>query len=139
MQKGMSVPIRTNKRGGAELTSGTAYTEQVIEVGLNPNYSMNPFQAGGGIEVGISEKVIFANNTPSTFSRARREVTNLFKRYREADLAKLASDNAISLNNAGEELEVTVRYLDLEADDEIKEFKNVPGALTSEPRVNYGQ
>jgi hypothetical protein len=65
MAKGMAIPIRTNGRGGAKLIAGSPHTRQTIRVGLTPNTSRNPFQAGNGVEVGVSESIVFANNVPA--------------------------------------------------------------------------
>jgi hypothetical protein len=137
MAKGFAVPVRTNKRGGAQLIQGTPYTEQCIRVGLTPNYSRNPFQTGGGVEVGISEQIVFSVNAASVMVRARREVTRFFARLREAEIARLAPEDGLVMENAGEELIARVKYVDLEADREGEVESNLKDALQSSPRVNY--
>lgn len=137
MAKGFAIPIRSNRRGGAQLIQGTPYTEQSIRVGLTPNLSRNPFQAGGGVEVGISEKLIFAVNSPAAAARARREIIRFFARLREAEIARLAPEDGIRVGPEGEELIARVKYVDLEADQEGEVESNLKDASRSGPRVNY--
>jgi hypothetical protein len=137
MSKGFAVPVRTNRRGGAQLIQGTPYTEQTIRVGLTPNYSTNPFQAGGGVEVGISEQIVFANNAVGVMARARREVSRFFARLREAEIARLAPEDGLQIKNVGEELIANVHYVDLESDRENEVESNMKDALQSSPRVNF--
>lgn len=134
MAKGFAVPVRTNKRGGAQLIKGTPYTEQTIRVGLTPNHSRNPFQTGGGVEVGISEQIVFSVNASSVLARARREVTRFFARLREAEIARIAPEG-LKLENAAEELVARIKYVDLEADREGEVESNLKDALRSSPRT----
>jgi hypothetical protein len=129
--------MRTNARGGAQLIQGTPYTEQTIKVGLTSNVSRNPFQEGGGVDVGISEQLIFAVNAPAAGARARREVTRFFTRLRTADIAKLSSEDGIRITQEAEELVARVKYIDLEADEPGEVESNFKDALRSSPRVNY--
>lgn len=138
MPKGMAVPVRSNRRGGAQLIEGTPYTEQVIRVGLQPNTSRNPFQAGDGVEVGISERVIFSVNDVSAQAQARSEIVRFFARLREADLARLSSGSeGLSMQSDGETLSVTVRYVDLEADRENEIETNLKDAQRTSPSIAY--
>lgn len=138
MAKGMALPVRVNKRGGAVLKEGTPYTEQVISAGLTPNISKNPFQAGGGVEIGISERFIFANNTPGTQAGARRQIVRFFTRIRAQGIARLAPgrDGLSFRRETGEEMVADVNYIDLEADQEKHLVTNLKDALQSEPKVN---
>jgi hypothetical protein len=138
MSKGLAIPIRTNRRGGAQTIAGTPYTDQVVRVGLTPNLSRNPFQAGGGVEVGISERLIFATNSPGSAAKARREISRFFARLREAEIARLSPDNGISFESVGEELLAHVLYVDMEADEPREIDSNLRDALRSAPRVNSG-
>lgn len=137
MAKGFGIPMRTNRRGGAQLIQGTPYTDQVIRVGLTPNLSRNPFQAGGGVEVGISEKLVFAVNAPAAAARARREITRFFMRLREAEIARLAPEDGIRVAPEGEELIARVKYVDLEADAEGEVSSNLKDASRSGSRAGY--
>ena len=134
--KGFAIPIRTNRRGGAQLISGTPHTEQTIRVGLTPNHSRNPFQAGGGVEVGISERLVFDVNAPGAAARAQREVTRFFRRLREAEIARLAPEDGVKVSPEAEELVARVKYIDLEADKEGEVETNFKDASRSSPRVN---
>lgn len=134
----MAVPVRPNRRGGAQLIDGTPYTEQVIRVGLQPNTSRNPFQAGGGVEVGISERIVFGINDISTQAQARSEIVRFFSRLREADLARLSTGNeGLTMKAEGEVLTATVRYVDLEADRENEIETNLKDALRSAPGITF--
>lgn len=137
MSRGFAVPIRSNRRGGAETIQGTAYTEQVIRTGLTPNHSRNPFQTGGGVEVGISERLIFGVNAPAAGAQARREVSRFFARLREAEIARLAPEDGVRISHAGEELIARVKYVDLEADEEREVESNLKDTSRSGPRVNF--
>jgi hypothetical protein len=119
MAKGMSLPLRANGRGGARLIYGSAYARQTILAGLTPNTSRNPFQAGEGVEVGISEKVVFAVNAPGAQAQARREVRAFFARARVEDIATLVpGTEGLAFDDTGAELVAQIRYIELEADRE---------------------
>lgn len=139
MAKGMAIPVRVNRRGGAATIEGTPYVEQTISVGLTPNLSRNPFQAGGGVELGISERFVFANDTPGTRAGARLQIVRAFARWRAEEIAKLAPGNeGLSFEDGNDgELVANVRYVDLEADAEGEVRTNLKDALRSGPSVNY--
>lgn len=139
MAKGMAIPVRVNKRGGATTLEGTPYVEQTIAAGLTPNLSRNPFQAGGGVELGISERFVFANATPGTRAGARLQIVRAFTRWRTAGIAKLASGNeGLNFEDGTDgDLTANVRYVDLEADAEGEVRTNLKDALRSGPKVNY--
>lgn len=119
MAKGLALPISVNGRGGARTVKATAHLRQTIFAGLRPNESMNPFQPGNGVEVGVSDRLIFAVNGPAAETRARRQIVRFFKRLRQADLAKLApGDEGVSFERVENEVVVRVRYVDLEGDRE---------------------
>jgi len=130
MARGMAIPVRTNRRGGAFLIEASRYLRQVVFYGLTPNLNMNPFQAGGGVEIGISERVIFSNLTPVARSLARRGIGRFFARLRAEDIARLVPGaEGLSFEDADGELIANVRYLDLEADEENVVRTNMIGAL----------
>lgn len=140
MAKGLAIPVRTNMKGGAALRSGSPYTKQVILNGLTPNLSSNPFQAGGGVEVGISEALVFGNNTPGTQAAARRQIVQFFIRARAAEIAKLAPSKEgvrFSTPESGE-LEARIKYIELEADKEGELSTNLKDGLKSAPEANMG-
>lgn len=138
-KQGMALPIQVNRRGGARLISGTPYTEQVIKAGLTPNTSKNPFQAGDGVEVGISERVVFMNNDSQAKAFTRGQIVNFFKRLRSEGLAKLApGKEGVNFRSEGEELIVEIGYVDLEADKEGVVDVSVKGANRSSPSVTSG-
>jgi hypothetical protein len=139
MAKGMAVPIRTNRRGGAALREGSTYTKQTIAVGLTPNVSANPFQPGDGVDLGISERFVFALNGPGAQAGARRQIARFFVRARAAEIAKLAAgSDGIRFSVAEGELIARVRYVELEADREGELSTNLKDGLQSAPRVNFG-
>lgn len=121
MARGMKLPIKTNRKGGAELIQGSAYLDQVIRSGLTPNTSRNPFQTGAGVEVGIPEDVIFAPNDAKTMSRVRQTIKRFFNRLKQDELAQLIQGSeGISFKReyGSGDLEANVQYVDLEADQE---------------------
>lgn len=130
MARGMALPVRTNRRGGAFLVEGTPYLEQTIRSGLTPNHNRNPFQAGGGIEIGLSERVIFAPLAPGARNLARRGITRFFARLRADDLARLSpGSEGLKFSDVDGELVANVRYVDLEADREDEVQSNMRSAL----------
>jgi hypothetical protein len=130
MAKGMSLPVRTNRRGGAFLVEGTPYLEQVIRSGLTPNLSRNPFQAGGGVEVGISERIVFAPLAAAARNLARRGISRFFARLRAEDLARLSpGSEGLAFDEADGELIARIKYVDLEADEENEVRTNMRSAL----------
>lgn len=135
MARGMAIPVRTTPRGGAKLVAGTPYAKQAISVGLTPNLSRNPFQTGDGVEVGISERIVFMNNTPGAEGFARRQIVRLFTRLRAAEIAKLVPGNeGIRFEvSAGGELTAKIRFVELEADAEAEVDANLRDALRSAP------
>jgi len=136
-KKGMVRPVRVTKKGGAATTEGTDYTEQTIAAGLTPNVSKNPFQAGQGVEIGISERFVFANNAPGAQAGARRQINQFFKRLRLAGIARLAPGrDGLRFNDEGAELVARLKYIDLEADKEGELVTNLKDALRTAPSVN---
>ena len=130
MAKGMALPVRTNRRGGAFLVEGTPYLDQLIRSGLTPNHSRNPFQAGGGIEVGISERIVFAPLAPGAKNLARRGISRFFARLRADDLARLSpGSEGLKFEEGDGELVARVKYVDLEADEENEVRSNMRSAL----------
>lgn len=134
MATGMAIPIRTTGRGGAKLLSASAYTRQVILVGLTPNTSRNPFQAGLGIEVGVSERPVFKVNSAGAKAQARRDVVQFFARIRNDDIAKLAPGaEGLTITADGAELVARIHYIELEADREDEIESNLKDAFRSSP------
>lgn len=134
MAKGMAIPIGVNGRGGAKVLKATPYTRQVILSGLTPNTSKNPFQAGNGVEVGISESTPFSVNGPGAEAKARGEITRFFARLRVGGIAKLAPGNeGISFDPVEHEISARVRFVDLEADEEDEVESNLKDGLRGSP------
>lgn len=139
MAKGIAIPVRTNRRGGATLREGSPYAKQTIAAGLTPNLSKNPFQAGDGREVGISESVVFALNAPGAQSVARRQIRNFFVRARAAEIARLAAGReGVSFDTPEGELVARVRYIELESDKEGDLATNLKDGLRGGPKANLG-
>jgi len=127
MARGMNIPVTVTGRGGAKLLQGSEYTRQVIQVGLTPNTSRNPFQPGDGKDLGIDERVVFADEVQA-LALGRRSVTRFFARIREHGIAKLAPDGGLRISGAREELVARVAYVDLDADkaDEVRSDLRTP-------------
>lgn len=127
MARGMAIPMAVTGRGGAQLLQGSEYTRQVIQVGLTPNTSRNPFQPGDGVEVGIDERIVFADAIQA-MALGRRSVTRFFARIREHGIAKLAPDGGLRMSGVREELVARVAYVDLDADkaDEVRSDLRTP-------------
>lgn len=139
MAKGMAIPVRTNRRGGASLREGSPYVRQTIRAGLTPNISKNPFQAGDGVEIGISERVVFDLNAPGARSEGRRQIRSFFVRARAAEIARLsAGREGISFVTLEGELVARVRYIELEADREDDLSTNLKDGLRTAPRATLG-
>lgn len=139
MKQGMALPVRTNKRGGAQLTKGTPYVEGIVRAAITPNVSRNPFQVGGGVDLGVDERIVFSLNGPGAVARVRRDVTRIFTRLRSAEIAKLSPENAVSSSASGEELTVAISYLEIDADSERSVESNLKNPGPPEPAVNYGR
>jgi hypothetical protein len=134
MAKGMEIPVRVNGRGGARIIAASPYTRQVILNGLTPNTSRNPFQAGLGVEVGVSEAPVFKVNGPGAKAAARRDIVRFFARIRNDDIAKLASaDEGLSFTQQEAELVAKIRYIELESDREGEVESNLKDAFRSAP------
>lgn len=135
MPRGIAIPVTANRQGRVRTIQGTPYLDQVVRTGLTPNTSQNPFQAGDGVEVGISERVVFMVNDVEAEAFVRRQVVNLFKRLREKELAKLApGKEGIRFSKDGEDLICEVNYVDLEAERSSRVEINVSNALRSQAR-----
>lgn len=135
MPKGIAIPVKANRQGRVRTLQGTPYLDQVIRSGLTPNISRNPFQAGDGEEVGISERIIFMINEAEAQAFIRNQIVRLFKRLREMELAKLApGKEGIVFQKDGEELVVQVNYVDLEAERAARVEINVRDALRGQSR-----
>lgn len=137
MSKGMKLPIQVNKKGGAALIDATPYTDQTVRAALTPNISKNPFQAGSGVEIGISERFIFAVNSAGAQANARRQILKIFTRLRAQEIAKLAAGrDGLKFRADGPELIAKINYIELEADQERHLSTNMKDALQSSPKVN---
>lgn len=119
MSQGIAIPVRTNKRGGAQLIQATPYLDQTIRAGLTPNTSKNPFQRGQGVDIGIPERVIFQPNNVQASALVRRAITRFFRVLKAKELAKLATGkDGILIKGAQENLIASIKYIDLEADSQ---------------------
>lgn len=140
MARGLAIPVRTNRRGGAATREGSPYVRQTILTGLRPNLSTNPFQAGDGVTLGISERIVFGNETPATRSLARSQVVAFFVRARAAEIAKLAPGRdgvRFSVEESGE-LTARIRYVELEADREAELSTNLKDGLRTGAKASTG-
>lgn len=138
MAKGLAIPLKPNRRGGAKTLQGSPYLDQVVRSGLQPNTSRNPFQQGDGVDVGISELVVFRVNDNNAEAFFSNQVNKFFRRLREAELAQLLpGQEGLSFTRESDtgELTATIRYLDLEADRESEVEINVMNALRGSPYV----
>ena len=137
MARGMSIPVRSNRRGGAATREGSPYTRQTVLVGLTPNLSTNPFQPGDGVDVGISERFVFAINSPGAQSGARRQISRFFVRARAAEIAKLAAGrDGVRFEVESGELVARVKYVELEADRESELSTNLKDGLRSSSKAS---
>jgi hypothetical protein len=132
MGVGIMLPVQVDRRGTAKTKKGGEYLRQIIFSGLTPNYSRNPFQTGGGVVLGISERIIFANNIESSQMIAKREISNFFQRLKNDGLARLIpGSRGIEMVASGADLEATVRYIDLEGDREQTAEIDIKNSLTT--------
>lgn len=135
MSRGMAIPVRTNRRGRAELIEGSAYLKQVISIGLTAATSRNPFERGNGVDIGLDEAVVFGTNDAVAEALARGGIVRFFSRLRSAGLARLVPGEGIRFSRTpGEgDLLVEVNYFDLEADDEETVIANLSQGLRAAP------
>lgn len=128
-KQGLSLPVRANPKGGVELARGTPYLEQSIAAAFCPNLSNNPFQLGGGEDIGLSEDIIFSQMSHYATGLARRDITRVMTRFRDAGLARLVngSEGMTFLRDVPGQMEVIVKYVDIEADKESEFRTNLKG------------
>ncbi len=138
MAQGLALPVRTNRRGQARLIAGSDHLAQLILEGMTPCTSRNPFQRGGGVEIGISEAVVFGLNNVLSEAQARRGINRLFRRLRDSGLARLLAGGGVKFDRSGGDLEADVSYFDLEADDEKTVSANLSTGLRSAPATPGG-
>jgi len=111
MAKGLAIPVRA-VNGRAALTDGADQMRKIIMLALGEGESTNPFN---GSDVGMDAK-LFRLDLPAMRSLTRRAVDAHFRRFQANDRAQLIA--ADFLKSEGGELNLFVRYSDLETDEE---------------------
>lgn len=121
MATGLTLPIAV-VNGRVLRSSGTEQLHKVIMLGLSENDSDNPFQ-----DIGFNRGV-FDVNDPSQAARYTNRIVRLFQRLEGEGRAKLTAGYP-KFETSGEELIVTIKYIDLET-DQPQEYQYSPSVPT---------
>ena len=116
MATGLKIPVGVNKSGGAAVeTDVTKHKKKLLQLAFSIGGDKNPFQT-----LGIDPTLIFSLKDEFFQSRARAEAERIFASF--IDLMELIPDDPITFEDITEgEIEMTVKYVDLEV-DEIQTF-----------------
>ena len=110
--KGLSLPIKTDRRGGFAQIEGVPYIRQLIAVALGDDDSDNEFQ-----DLGLGARPIFGNVSDEGLKDwIRNRVRQLMDEFRTSGLAQLKSFNFIEGDQDSGELVGVLHYIDLESD-----------------------
>lgn len=116
MATGLKIPVGVNKSGGAAVeTDVVKQKKKLLQLAFSVGGDKNPFQT-----LGIDPNLIFSIKDGFFQSKARSEVERIFDNFSE--FVTLAADNPITFEDVTEgEIEMTVKYVDLEV-DEVQTF-----------------
>lgn len=117
MPRGLKVPLEINKRGGLKTVEGSEYFKQLVMIGLQENISINPFQPGDGVSIGINPRMIYDLNSSASYPKIRYEIERWFKRKEKEGLLKLAKgSDGIRFTKKGEDTFAEINYIEIDSD-----------------------
>lgn len=119
MAQGIAVPAQVTDGGRLKLVKDDEYVQQLVFTALGDGDSENPFQP----DLGLGDGMVFQLNDRREQARVKYRIERAFKSLESRLLAKLPASRAISFVETVEgELEVVVRYLNMETEDEGEMF-----------------
>lgn len=113
-RQGWIVPLRATAKGRLALATGDLLARQVIAAALSDGENSNPFRQ----DRTLGAKMLFSPNDPKVRSSIMTRLTNAFEEFERQRRYRLMDDTVEwSTGGAGgEELILTFRFHDLEAD-----------------------
>lgn len=93
MAKGLAIPVRPGKDGGALISKGEDQEAKILTLALAVGDDENPFQ-----ELGISENILFANPDSSAKAFIRRAIEQVINKY--ASRFKISNRAPIVINQS---------------------------------------
>jgi len=111
MAKGLAIPVRA-VHGRAVLTDGADQMRKIVMLALGDGESDNPFN---GSDVGLRGELFHLDGSAMR-SLVRRSVEAHFRRFQADDRAQLVAADFFKAQ--GGEVNLFVRYTDLETDEE---------------------
>lgn len=112
---GLAFPFQSNGRGRLKLVSSEEQLRKIIGLNLSDLSSGNPFQEA---DLGLGSDAIFAIGDESLQAELRRRIQFLFRRLLLQNRAKLLGSPVFMMKSETQELEVVVKYLNLEENRE---------------------
>lgn len=127
MSKGLRLPVGVNKAGGAAVVEGEANNRKILFTALGDCGNENAFQQGLGIPLDI----IFGGNDAARHPLVTRQIRKIFDQFAVEKRFKLITES-VTLDPDGPELNLGLKYIDIEADEERPFSKFLNPAATSE-------
>jgi len=115
MAVGLRLPCGVDPTGGAALVSKDSNNEKIIKTALSNCYSNNAFQQ----DLGLGDEFVFDITDATLKARVQRKLVKLFKEFTIQKRFQLLTDTIKwSENVEDQELIMTFKYHDMEADEE---------------------
>lgn len=111
MAKGLAVPVRPGKNGGAQIVSGSEQGRKILTLAIAPGDDQNPFQS-----LGIDERIVFQNPDSSVVALIRNSIGRIVGKY--PDKYKLTSAGVQIAVDAGGDTNVKFSYKEVDSGDE---------------------
>ncbi len=131
--KGLAVPIRAGRNGGAVTLDGNLEDNKIVALALADSSNENPFQAN----IGLGTDFIFDVADQSVEYKVRGRIIDIFRTFSAQRRFELREQTMTFTNPPGTgELTVEFAYISTEANQE-RQFRQVFGA--SKPGTFNGQ
>lgn len=121
MAKGLAVPVRPGKNGGAVIVSGSEQNRKILSLAIAPGEDNNAFQ-----DLGFSEGIVFANPDSPTKAIVQNAIQKIVAKY--PDRFKILNPDSIQIvTGAGGDTTISFSYRELDSG----ENKTYTGSLSN--------
>lgn len=114
MARGMRLPVGVDAMGGAALVEGEPNNRKILFVALGDCENESAFQQ----DLGIPIDIIFDVNDAARRPVVLRQITAIFREFAAQKRFKLVPES-VKISSEGEELKLELKYIDIEADQEL--------------------
>lgn len=112
--KGLSIPVRVGKSGGAQKDTFSNQLIKIIKSALAAGGDDNPFQ-----ELGTQEELIFAVNDPGVRGVMRNRIKRILAKFNDRVALDPKTQIQFLTTNDPNEVRCLFRVVDLETDDPL--------------------